>query len=30
MWFESLIEIELLTLLIVFGLAVIGNLVLRE
>ena len=30
MWFESLIEIVLLTLLIVFGLAVIGNLVLRE
>jgi hypothetical protein len=30
MWFESLVEIVLLTLLIVAGLAVVGNLVLRD
>jgi hypothetical protein len=30
MWFESLVEIVLLTLLIFVGLAVVGNLVLRD
>jgi hypothetical protein len=30
MWFESFVEIVLLTLLIVVGLALIGNLVLRD
>ena len=30
MWFESFIEIVVLTLLIIVGLALVGNLVLRD
>jgi hypothetical protein len=30
MWFESFVQIVILTLLIVAGLALVGNLVLRD
>jgi hypothetical protein len=30
MWFETFVEVVVLTLLIVVGLALVGNLVLRD